>query len=51
MGDRKQRPAIDAAAIPIKQVQEIGENKNIAGALLMGVKGAFDHVCRAELAQ
>lgn len=49
MGAIKRRSAIDAAAILVQQVHKIWENKKIAGALLMDVKGAFDHVSRAEL--
>ena len=51
MGARKHRSAIDAAAILVQKVQEIWKNRQIAGALLMDVKGAFDHVSRAQLAQ
>ena len=49
MRARKQRSAIDAAAILIQKVHEIWENRQIAGALLINVKGAFDHVSRAVL--
>ena len=51
MGGRKHRSAIDAAALMIHKVHEIWEDKQIAGALLMDVKGAFDHVSRAKLVQ
>ena len=51
MGARKQQSAIDAAAILVQQVHEIWENKKIAGALLIDVKGAFNHVSQAKLAQ
>ena len=51
MGGRKQRSAIEAAALMIHKVHEMWENQPVAGALLMDVKGAFDHVSRARLAQ
>ena len=51
MGARKYRSAIDAAALLTQKVQETWKNRKIAGALLMDVKGAFDHVSRAQLAQ
>ena len=51
MGGRKQRSAIDAAALMIHKVHEMWENQHVAGALLMDVKGAFDHVSRARLAK
>ena len=51
MGSRKQRSAIDAAAILVQRIHEIWENKQIAGALMMDVKVAFDRVSRAELVQ
>ncbi len=41
---RKRRSAIDATAIFVQQVYKIWENKKIAGALLIDVKGAFDHI-------
>ena len=51
MGVRKLRSAIDAAALLVQKVQEIWQSRKIAGALFMDVKGAFDHVSRAQLAQ
>ena len=51
MGARKHRSAINAAALLIQKVQEVWQNRKIAGALFMDVKGAFDHVSRAQLAQ
>ena len=51
MGGRKHRSAIDAAALMIHKVQKIWEDKQIAGALLMDIKGAFDYVSRAKLVQ
>lgn len=51
MGERKNRSVIDAAALIIHMVYEIWESKQVAGTLLMDVKGAFDHVSRAKLAQ
>ena len=50
-GGRKQRSSIDAAALMIHKAHESWENQQIAGALLMDVKGAFDHVSGARLAQ
>lgn len=50
MGGRKHRSAIDAAALIIHRVYEAWESKQVAGALLMDVKGAFNHVSRAKLA-
>lgn len=44
MGGRRQRSAIDAVALLIHRVNEIWENQQVAGALLMDVKGAFDYV-------
>ena len=51
MGARKHRSAIDAAALLIQKIQAVWQNQKIAGALFMDVKGAFDHVSRAQLAQ
>ena len=51
MGARKYRSAIDASALPIQKVQEAWKDREIAEALLMDVKGAFDHVFRVQLAQ
>lgn len=51
MGARNNRSALDAAAILVQKVQDIWKDRKIAGALLMDVKGAFDHVSRAKLAQ
>lgn len=51
MGARKYRSAIDAGALLIQKVQEVWQNRKIARALFMDVKGAFDHVSRAQLAQ
>lgn len=51
MGARKHRSAIEATAMLIQKVKESWERREIAGALLMDVKGAFDHVSRAHLAQ
>ena len=49
MGGQKHRSAIDAATVMIYKVYKIWENKQIAGALLIDVKGAVDHVSRAKL--
>ena len=51
MDARKFCSAIDAAALLIHKVQEIWEGRKIADALFMDVKGAFDHISRAQLAQ
>ena len=47
MGARKERLAIDAVAVLIHTVQEKWSEKELAGALFMDVKGAFDHVSRS----
>lgn len=51
MEGRKHQSAIDVAALIIHKVHEIWENKQIAGALLLDIKGAFDHVSQAKLVQ
>ena len=51
MGARKNRLAIDATAILVQKVQDIWTDRQRAETLLMDVKGAFDHVLRAKLAQ
>ena len=51
MRGRKNCSAIDVAALIIHKVYKTWEEKQVAGALLMDVKGAFDHVSRAKLAQ
>ena len=51
VGARKMRSAIDATAILIHKVNKIWKNQQLAGALLMDVKEAFDHVSQAKLAQ
>ena len=51
MGGRRYCSSIDAAALVINKVYKTWEAKQVAGALLMDVKGAFDHVSRAKLAQ
>ena len=35
----------------IQKIQAVWQNRKIAGALFMDVKGAFDHVFRVQLAQ
>ena len=50
MGGRKNRSAIDVVALVIHKVYKTWEVKQVAGAFLMDVKGAFDHVSRAKLA-
>ncbi len=49
MGGRKERSAIDAVATLIHTVQEKWEEKKLAAALFMDVKGAFDHVSKGKL--
>ena len=49
MGARKERSAIDAVSVLVHRVQESWEEKKLAGALFMDVKGAFDHVSRSQL--
>ncbi len=49
MGGRKERSAIDAVATLVHTVQEEWEEKKLAAALFMDVKGAFDHVSRGQL--
>lgn len=44
MGCRKQRSCIDAVARVMTKTEKAWEKGNIAALLLMGVKGAFDHV-------
>jgi hypothetical protein len=43
-GGRKQRSAVDAVAYVMNQTQIAWNNGQIAGLLLINVKGAFDHV-------
>ena len=49
MGGRKERSAIDAVATLVHVVQEKWEEKKLAAALFMDVKGAFDHVSKGQL--
>ena len=49
MGGRKDRSAIDAVAMLVHTVQEKWEQKKLAAALFMDVKGAFDHVSKRQL--
>lgn len=49
MGGRKETSAIDAVAIPVHTVQKGWEEKKLAAALFMDVKGAFDHVSKRQL--
>jgi ribonuclease HI len=48
-GGRKRRSAIDAVAYVMNRTQECWKRGQIAGLLLMDVKGAFDHVDRRRL--
>ena len=49
MGARKERSAIDTVAALVHIVQEKWSEKILAGALFIDVKGAFDHVSKAQL--
>lgn len=49
MGARKERCAIDAVASLVHEVQRRWAKKELAAALFMDVKGAFDHVSKAQL--
>ena len=49
MGSRRRRSAIDAVACLIQEVHGAWAEKQLAGALLMDVKGAFDHVAAPKL--
>jgi hypothetical protein len=48
-GSRKGRSAVDAVAVLMNRAQAAWKRKEIAGVLLMDVKGAFDHVSRGRL--
>lgn len=50
MRARKNGFNIYTTAISVNEVQDVRKNRQIAGALPMDVKGAFDHVYREELA-
>lgn len=49
MGGRKERSAIDAVATLVSPVQESWQEKKLAAALFMDVKGTFDHVSKAQV--
>ena len=49
MGGRKERSAVDAVTVLVHTVQERWEDKKLAAVLFMDVKGAFDHVSKAQL--
>ena len=51
MGARKNRCAVDAIALLIHEVQQKWKDGEVAAALFMDVKGAFDHVSRKKLAE
>lgn len=51
MRARKNRCAIDVAAIMVENVHRSWDQKKVAGALFMNVKGAFDYVSKMKLAQ
>ena len=46
MGDQKERSAIDVVVTFVHTVHEKWEEKKLAAALFMDVKGAFDHVLK-----
>ena len=49
MGGRKQRSAIDAAMCLTHDIQLANNNNKVLSALLLDVKGAFDHVSLNQL--
>ena len=49
MGGRKERSTIDAVATLIHIVQEKWQEKKLAAALFMDVKGVFDYVSKNQL--
>lgn len=49
MGGQKERSAIDAFAPLVHKVQEMWQEKKLAAALFMDVKGAFEHVSKEQL--
>lgn len=49
MGARKKRSTINVLSALVYMVQEIWENKKLAGALFMDIKEVFDHVSRSQL--
>ena len=49
MGGRKERSAIDTVATLVYTIQNKWEEKKLAAALFMDVKGAFDHVSKGQL--
>ncbi len=49
MGGRKERSTIDAVATLIHTVQEKWQEKKLAAALFIDVKGAFDRVSKEQL--
>ena len=51
IGARKNRCAVDAIAIMVDSIYKVWDEKKIAGALLMDIKGAFDYVSRLKFAQ
>jgi len=49
MGSRKQRSAIDAVACLIQNTHEAWKLQQLVGAMILDVKGAFDHVNPSRL--
>lgn len=49
IGGRRERSAIDAVATLVHTIQEKWQEKKLAAALFMDVKGAFDHVSKEQL--
>ena len=48
-GCRRRRSCVDAVAVLISDAQQAWSRKNVAGALLMDVKSAFNNVSRGHL--
>jgi ribonuclease HI len=51
MGSRRRRSAVDAVACLIQRVHQEWAQKQLAAALFMDVKGAFDHVSSSKLVE
>ena len=49
MGCRRRRSALDAVGCLVQGVHNAWAQRQLAGALFMDVKGAFDHVAAARL--
>lgn len=51
MAEKINRLVIDVSTFVIHKVWKTWEDKQVASALLIDVKGAFDHVLQVKLAQ